>query len=116
MESNTCSILDIEHPFGILARMTRTGVRKTRAGLLAALVGAAVLVAGRAAGGPPGTAPGPAPPKRYVVRAGDTLWEIARARVGQASDPRPVVAEIRDLSGLSTSSLRPGQVLLLPPA
>jgi nucleoid-associated protein YgaU len=96
--------------------MTRTGVRRTRAGLLAALVGAAVLVAGRAAGGPPGSAPGPTPPERYVVRAGDTLWEIARARLGGTADPRPLIEEIRDLSGLATSSLEPGQVLLVPPA
>ena len=96
--------------------MTRTGVRRARAVLLAALVGAAVLVAGRAAGGPPGTASAPSPPERYVVRAGDTLWEIARARLSEAADPRPFIEEIQDLSGLDTSSLRAGQVLLVPPA
>lgn len=96
--------------------MARTGVRRARAGLLAALVGAAVLVAGRAAGGPPGTALAPSPPERYLVRAGDTLWEIATARLGEAADPRPFIEEIRALNGLATSALRPGQVLLVPPA
>jgi nucleoid-associated protein YgaU len=61
-------------------------------------------------------APAPPEPERYVVRAGDTLWEIARAQVGDAGDPRPLIDEIRDLSGLATSSLRVGQVLLVPPA
>jgi nucleoid-associated protein YgaU len=51
-----------------------------------------------------------------VVRAGDTLWEIARARLSEAADPRPFIEEIQDLSGLDTSSLRAGQVLLVPPA
>ena len=84
---------------------------------MAALVGAAVLVAGRAAGGPPGTTSPASPPvERYVVRSGDTLWEIARTRVGAAADPRPFIEEIRDLSGLATSSLRAGQVLLVPAA
>jgi nucleoid-associated protein YgaU len=83
-------------------------------GLVTALVGAAVLVAGRAAGGPPGTSPASPLVERYVVRSGDTLWEIARTRVGAAADPRPFIEEIRDLSGLATSSLRAGQVLLVP--
>jgi nucleoid-associated protein YgaU len=78
------------------------------------LVGAAVMVAGRAAGGPPGSAPAPTAAERHVVRSGETLWEIARARVGEAGDPRPLIEEIRDLSGLDSSSLRPGQVLLVP--
>ena len=63
--------------------MARTGVRRARLGLVAALVG-------------------------------DTLWEIARTRVGAAADPRPFIEEIRDLSGLATSSLRAGEVLLVP--
>jgi LysM repeat protein len=87
-----------------------------RLAVLGALVGAVVLAAGRAAGGPPGSASAPPPVERYVVRSGDTLWEIARARVGAAADPRPFIEEIRDLSGLGTSTLQAGQVLLVPPA
>ncbi len=82
--------------------------------MLTGLVGAVVLVAGRAAGGPPGSIARPAPAERYVVRAGDTLWEIARARVGAAADPRPFIEEIRELTGLQTSSLEAGQVLVVP--
>jgi nucleoid-associated protein YgaU len=86
--------------------------------VLAGLVAAVVLVAGRAVGGPPGAASGPAPPDaidRYVVRPGDTLWEIARARVGAEADPRPFVDRIREASGLETSALQAGEVLLIPP-
>jgi nucleoid-associated protein YgaU len=94
--------------------MARTGVRGSRAAVLAALIGAVILMAGRAAGGPPGAAGPPEPRDRYVVRSGDTLWEIARARVGAAGDPRPLIEEIRRLSGLGTSTLRAGQVLVVP--
>ena len=94
--------------------MARTRVRRARSLILAGLVGAVVLAAGRAAGGPPGSVARPAPLERYVVRAGDTLWEIARARVGSAADPRPFIEEIRELSGLETSSLRAGEILLVP--
>jgi hypothetical protein len=79
------------------------------------LVAAVVLLAGQAVGGPPGTVAGGARPERYVVQPGDTLWEIARVRVGPEADPRPLVDGIRELSGLETSALRAGEVLLVPP-
>jgi LysM repeat protein len=56
----------------------------------------------------------PAPADRYRVEAGDTLWAIARNRVGPVGDPRPLVAEIREANGLTTSALYPGQMLVLP--
>lgn len=55
-----------------------------------------------------------APVERYRVRDGDTLWAIARRRVGPAGDPRPVVADIREANGLATSALESGQTILLP--
>ena len=73
--------------------------------LLAGMAGAV----GRAAADDPGGRT-----ERYVVRAGDTLWDIARARVGKAGDPRPMVADIREANGLGTAFLRSGQVLLVP--
>jgi Tfp pilus assembly protein FimV len=96
--------------------VTRTRVRKGRAGALIGLVAAVVLLAGRAVGGPAGTVAGRAGPERYVVQPGDTLWEIARVRVGSEADPRPFVDRIRELSGLETSALRAGEVLLVPSA
>lgn len=74
----------------------------------------AVLVAGRAAGGEIGTAErGPAE-ATHVVRAGDTLWEIARARVGSAGDPRPLVQALRETNGLGTGPVLVGEVLIVP--
>ena len=55
----------------------------------------------------------------YVVRSGDTLWEVARA-VAPQSDPRDVVDQIVQLnsdgSGVlnADSPLRVGQTLVLP--
>lgn len=49
---------------------------------------------------------------RYVVRPGDTLWSIATHHVG--GDPREAVWEIREVNGLTTSSIRVGQTLVLP--
>lgn len=50
---------------------------------------------------------------RYVVRAGDTLWDIARAMAPDA-DPRGVVQELIGANRLRTPGLRPGQTLVLP--
>jgi nucleoid-associated protein YgaU len=49
---------------------------------------------------------------RYVVRSGDTLWEIAAARY--AGDPRKAVWRISQRNGLDGGALTPGTVLYLP--
>jgi nucleoid-associated protein YgaU len=48
-----------------------------------------------------------------VVRPGDTLWSLASAVAGD-DDVRVVVDRIREVNGLRSSDLRPGQVLVLP--
>ncbi len=58
----------------------------------------------------PGTVSGPV----RVVRAGDTLWAVARGIVGAEGDPRPVVARLRAINGIEPGSLRPGMTLRLP--
>jgi nucleoid-associated protein YgaU len=78
--------------------------------VLIALVGSVLWMAGRAIGGGSERSL----PTRYRVQAGDTLWAIARRRVGPEGDPRPVIAEIREASGLATSSLVAGQTLVVP--
>jgi len=57
----------------------------------------------------------PAPPAvEIVVRAGDTLWDIAVEHSLPGSDPRRTVAEIVELNGLESSAIRPGDRLVLP--
>jgi nucleoid-associated protein YgaU len=48
-----------------------------------------------------------------VVQPGDTLWSIASPVAG-GGDVRAVVADIRQLNGLSSARLVPGQTLQLP--
>ena len=47
----------------------------------------------------------------YVVRPGDTLWDLAAA-LAPDRDPRVVVAALERSAGGST--LRPGQRIVLP--
>jgi LysM repeat protein len=50
----------------------------------------------------------------HTVQAGDSLWEIARSIAPESSDLRVTVGEIRELNGLVTSIIVPGQELLIP--
>lgn len=50
----------------------------------------------------------------YVVAQGDTLWEVASDYVPADADVRPFIRAIKDASGLTSSSLHPGQVLHIP--
>jgi nucleoid-associated protein YgaU len=49
---------------------------------------------------------------RYVVRRGDTLWEIAVRRYGDAR--KSTIARIKKRNGIRGAKIRPGQVLILP--
>ena len=96
--------------------MNRTRVRLGR--LLGMALGLllAILVAGQAAGGEVGTAYRTPIEGRHLVHPGDTLWDIARARVGVAGDPRPMVEALREANDLGTTPLRAGDLLLIPTA
>lgn len=50
----------------------------------------------------------------YRVRPGDTLWTIAEYVVADEGDVRGTIAEIRDLNGLESSVIDPGQTLIVP--
>ena len=52
----------------------------------------------------------------YVVDAGDSLWSIAASHADAGDDLRAFIADIKDLSQLSGSTIYPGQVLQLPGA
>jgi nucleoid-associated protein YgaU len=74
--------------------------------LLLALVAGALLLA------VPRPSSGAGPEEAYVVRAGDTLWQLAAERF--AGDPREGVWRIRERNDLEPGPLRPGTVLYLP--
>ncbi len=94
--------------------MTQTAKRQLSVRLsvfLAAVCTVFLLIGGAAeAEGPP------QPTIEYVVAAGDTLWSVASSHVAPGDDVRPLVAEIKDLSGITSSALHPGQVLRIPRA
>jgi hypothetical protein len=50
---------------------------------------------------------------RYVVRPGDTLWEIASDHYD--GDPRGAVWRLQERNGLTSAALVPGMTLYLPP-
>ena len=52
------------------------------------------------------------PERGYRVKPGDTLWSIAEQTY--AGDPREGVWELRERNGLETTTITPGQVLVLP--
>ncbi len=92
------------------ARINQLSVRLSM--LLVAIAAAFLLVGG--AGADAGTPP--TPPQEYVVESGDTLWEVAARHTAPGDDVRVVIGQIKAASGIATSSLRPGQVLLIPEA
>lgn len=57
----------------------------------------------------------PATSRTYVVRAGDTLWSIARS-IAPERDPREVIHRLEALDPALDGELRPGQVLSIPSA
>jgi Tfp pilus assembly protein FimV len=107
------SVLDAERTFDRMTSVTRTRVRRRR--LVLALT--AALVAGawagpiaRAVGDP---APAPVGRTTYLVRAGDTLWSIAKD-VAPSGDPRALVDAISAANGVDAGGLVPGRVLVIP--
>ena len=76
---------------------------------LVAVCAAFLLIGGAADAGAP-----PPPTTEYVVESGDTLWAIAGDLVDTGEDVRVMVSAIKTLSGLDSSNLHPGQVLVVP--
>lgn len=100
-------------------RLTRRG-RLARSGALVALLGLLVLSlmdvvgSGRALAAD-STTPRPVSTRTVVVEQGDSLWLIA-GRAAPDADPREVVTRIRELNGMRSNLIHPGQALLVPSA
>jgi nucleoid-associated protein YgaU len=95
--------------------MDRTRVRRRRVG--AALLGLGIIAgfAGTAASAS-GSHQGEeqlVARHRYVVKAGDTLWAIAK-HAARGDDPRPLVDAIAHANDLGSASIVPGQTLIVP--
>lgn len=52
------------------------------------------------------------PEGTYRVQPGDTLWSIASRTF--AGDPREGVWKLRERNGLTSTTIAPGQLLVLP--
>jgi LysM repeat protein len=52
--------------------------------------------------------------EKVVIQNGDTLWDIASAHIKSRESVRSYVKRLKAVNHLSTSSLKEGQVLVLP--
>jgi nucleoid-associated protein YgaU len=97
-------------------RLTRRG-RLARSGALAALLVLLALSVVDVVGGgralAADTTPRPVTTRTVVVEQGDSLWLIAQ-RAAPEADPREVVTRLRELNGMRSNLIQPGQVLLVP--
>ena len=57
---------------------------------------------------------GAAPTVSYVVRSGDTLWELAAAHTPPAGDVRRTIASIQDANGLDSALITAGEEIEIP--
>lgn len=81
--------------------------------LLAVTVVTLAVIGGLGWLGQPPSAALPAQTTVVRVGAGETVWDVAR-RVAPESDPREVVARIRQLNGMTGSAVWPGRQLQVP--
>lgn len=102
---------------GTEVRLTRRGRLVRFLASMALLVLVGVLALGRVVGAPvradASADPAPLLTQSVVVEQGDSLWIIAQ-RLAPQRDPREVIHEVRELNGLRSNLIQPGQVLLVP--
>ncbi|NBV90520.1 MAG: LysM peptidoglycan-binding domain-containing protein [Actinobacteria bacterium] len=90
-------------------RLTKRGRRVVALLILAPLALGMWLFAGHGVFAM-GTAP---TTKTVVVQPGESLWQIAE-QVAPNSDPRETIYKIKQMNGLTDSSVIPGQGILVP--
>lgn len=103
----------------VARRNARRGLRLTRRGRVVLVVLLALLAAVLALGIDAArsvASTDSSPTTQYqtvIVQPGDTLWDIAR-NLAPGDDPRETVQRLRDLNGLSSPVIVPGQELAVP--
>ncbi len=90
-------------------RMAVTGV----SALLVAGLSVALATAAQAAHGGPGSVPAGRYIAKVQVLPGQSLWSLAEA-YDPATDPRQVVAQIRQLNSMTGAQVQAGRVLWVP--
>lgn len=100
-------------PIGRPVRLTRRG-RAVAVAASVLMLGAVVIGAGQVADASSDRGPiAEGEHSSLVVQSGQTLWGIA-LEVAPGHDPRLVISQIRDLNGLGTRLIVPGQTLIVP--
>ncbi len=92
-------------------KVNTPAARAKRIGWVVATLVVAVVI------GPQAFADAPSEPvlsDTYVVASGETLWSIAQAVGAPGSDIYETIYAIKDLNGMSGSSLQAGQQILVP--
>lgn len=92
-------------------RLTRRG-RVALATLAAGALSIMVVLSGQITADAGSQTAGPAT-SVVVVQSGDSLWSIAQ-EVAPAADPRETIARIRDLNGMRSATVIPGQSVVVP--
>lgn len=93
--------------------MPRRTTLPTRVLVIISTITVALVILLASAGLASGPEDGVVPTVEYVVRPGDTVWEIARAHAGPGDDVTGLVDDIKRHNGIG-SLIQPGQVLDVP--
>jgi LysM repeat protein len=93
-------------------RMVNTPAVRVRRWILATGLAVLALVLGPQAFANDAAEPGAS--DTYVVSQGETLWSIAQSVTPAGEDVRETVATIQSMNMLASSTIMPGQQLLVP--
>ena len=93
-------------------RMVNTPAVRVRRWVFVAVLAVVALVAGPQAFAHDADQAGTS--DTYVVSQGETLWSIAQSLTPVGDDVRETVATIQSMNMLSSSTIMPGQQVLVP--
>jgi Tfp pilus assembly protein FimV len=118
LRSEDVGVAGVVYPFPVRRARARARVARRRARFRRTVAGAALLtvIGGTLAGGLARGAD--APPrsarKLVLVRAGDTLWDLASRHAPEGTDVRSYVDALVAANGLSGAGIEAGMRLRLP--